>query len=56
VLASVSLDDLSRDENAPRQYNVRWVVVHMIEETARHAGQGDILREQLGGSTEVGYL
>jgi hypothetical protein len=29
----------------------RWVLVHMIEETARHAGHADILREQLDGST-----
>lgn len=31
--------------------NVRWVLTHMIEETARHAGHLDILREQLDGST-----
>lgn len=28
---------------------VRWVLVHMIEETARHAGHLDILREELDG-------
>lgn len=27
--------------------SVRWVFVHLIEETARHAGHLDILREQL---------
>lgn len=27
--------------------NVRWMYVHMIEELARHAGHGDILREQI---------
>lgn len=31
--------------------NVRWVLTHMIEETARHAGHLDILREELDGST-----
>jgi Protein of unknown function (DUF664) len=30
--------------------NLRWVLVHMIEETARHAGHADILREQLDGA------
>ncbi len=30
---------------------VRRVVVHMLEETARHAGHMDIMREQLDGST-----
>jgi hypothetical protein len=31
--------------------NVRWVLTHMIEETARHAGHLDILREELDGAT-----
>jgi hypothetical protein len=29
----------------------RWVLVHMIEETGRHAGHADILREQIDGAT-----
>jgi Protein of unknown function (DUF664) len=29
----------------------RWVLVHLIEETSRHAGHADILREQIDGST-----
>jgi hypothetical protein len=29
---------------------LRWTLVHLIEETARHAGHADILREQLDGS------
>ena len=33
------------------EVSMRWVVVHMIEETARHAGHADILREQIDGST-----
>ncbi|MGH7750174.1 MAG: DUF664 domain-containing protein, partial [Candidatus Dormibacteria bacterium] len=32
----------------------RWVLLHMIEETARHAGHADLLRERLDGAT--GYL
>ncbi|GAA3090658.1 DinB family protein [Streptomyces rectiviolaceus] len=31
--------------------SMRWVLVHMIEETGRHAGHADILREQIDGST-----
>ena len=31
------------------QVNLRWILLHMIEETARHAGHADILREQLDG-------
>lgn len=31
--------------------SMRWVILHMIEETARHAGHADILREMLDGTT-----
>lgn len=31
--------------------SMRWVLVHLIEETGRHAGHADILREQLDGAT-----
>jgi hypothetical protein len=30
--------------------NLRWVLLHMIEETARHAGHADIIRETLDGT------
>lgn len=30
--------------------NVRWVLLHLIEETARHAGHADIIRESVDGS------
>lgn len=33
--------------------NLRWVLLHMIEETARHAGHADIIRETLDGSRGV---
>ena len=31
--------------------SMRWVLIHMVEETARHAGHVDILRELLDGTT-----
>ena len=40
------LDRLSARENC----SMRWILAHMIEETARHAGHADSLREQLDGS------
>ncbi|HEY6709024.1 MAG TPA: DinB family protein [Actinomycetota bacterium] len=43
------------DDVAPHfrmgEVSLRWIYVHMIEETARHAGHADILREQLDGTT-----
>lgn len=34
-------------------HNLRWVALHMIEETARHAGHADIIRESIDGSRGV---
>jgi uncharacterized damage-inducible protein DinB len=36
-------------ETAPP--SLRWILVHMIEETARHAGHADIIRERQDGVT-----
>jgi uncharacterized damage-inducible protein DinB len=47
ILAADSLDDMGVN----RQRTLRWILLHMIEETARHLGQLDILREQADGST-----
>ena len=32
--------------------SLRWIMVHMIEETARHAGHADILRELTDGAVD----
>ena len=32
-----------------RQFSLRWVLLHLIEETARHAGHADFLREAIDG-------
>jgi len=42
---------VARQDLAP--YNLRWVLVHLIEETARHAGHADIIRETLDGATGI---
>jgi hypothetical protein len=34
-----------------RQINLRWIILHLIEETARHNGHLDILRELADGTT-----
>lgn len=54
IVAAMSLDDHLQHEDYS-SYNLRWVMVHMIEEVARHAGHADIIREQLDGMTGTGY-
>lgn len=47
-----SLDQLSiRSHRTFGLVSARWVLVHLIEETARHAGHLDMMREQLDGAT-----
>lgn len=59
VIATIA--DLGREvpvpTNAPwfpddvEAWSVRWVLLHLIEETALHAGHADIVRECLDGAT-----
>jgi uncharacterized damage-inducible protein DinB len=55
------ITDLGRPVPVPRDvpwfpddveaWSVRWVLLHVIEEVARHAGHADILREHIDGGT-----
>jgi uncharacterized protein DUF664 len=56
-----SIADLSQPVPVPRDapwfppdveaWSVRWVLLHLIQETARHAGHADIVREAIDGAT-----
>ena len=35
----------------PEGYSARWVLLHVVEELARHAGHADIVREHIDGAT-----
>ncbi len=37
-------------------WSVRWVLLHLIEETARHAGHADIVRESIDGATAFSLM
>jgi len=52
VAAATSLDQLSAKDSDSEKWSLRWILVHMIEETARHAGHADLIRESIDG--EVG--
>lgn len=32
--------------------SLRWIMVHMVEEYARHAGHADLIRESIDGATD----
>ncbi len=53
IIDIADLDDVTqRDDRGSR--SLRWILGHMIEETARHAGHADIVRELIDGKT--GYI
>lgn len=51
VRSAESLDALAARSYDDQTASLRWILVHVIEETARHAGHADILRELIDGET-----
>jgi uncharacterized damage-inducible protein DinB len=53
--ADAAILELPLDETgtsySDKTVSLRWVLVHMIEDTVRHAGHADILRELIDGGT-----
>jgi uncharacterized damage-inducible protein DinB len=51
--ADQAIDELDVEDTGTAWFGeavtMRWVLIHMIEETARHAGHVDILRELIDG-------
>lgn len=48
---AAGLDQLSvRALRDGRHFSLRWVLLHLVEETARHAGHADFLREAIDGT------
>ena len=51
VARAEGLDQLSVGTSRDGQHwDLRWVLLHMLEETARHAGHADLLREAIDGT------
>jgi hypothetical protein len=54
-----AIKDIPLDTLAPapdhfgNPWNLRWVLLHLIEEAARHAGHADLIRESIDGSVGV---
>jgi uncharacterized damage-inducible protein DinB len=48
VRAMASLDEKSVKDDGT---DLRWILLHLINETARHAGHADAVRELLDGTT-----
>ena len=51
AIAGESLEEMARGKDV--SFNLRYALLHMIEETARHCGHLDLLRERIDGETGV---
>jgi hypothetical protein len=52
IIGEADLDaTCARMDPGDAQVNLRWILVHLVQETARHAGHADILRELVDGQT-----
>jgi len=51
IARAYDLDEPCVADVATPPVNLRWVLAHLLEETARHAGHADVLRELLDGET-----
>ena len=51
ILGGTTIDEPCRGAGMD-ELSVRWVLLHMLEETARHAGHADITRELIDGTVE----
>jgi uncharacterized damage-inducible protein DinB len=53
ITTSASLDEIAarRSRRSDEPISLRWILVHMIEEYARHNGHADLIRESIDGST-----
>jgi len=49
AIAGADLDDPARGEGMT--FNLRYALAHMVEETARHCGHLDLMRERIDGQT-----
>lgn len=49
IFARAGLDDIEASSRA--MYSVRWILVHLVEEYARHCGHADLLRQAIDGET-----
>lgn len=50
-LTTAGMDDVMLGGPDPRTTTLRRIIVHMIEEYARHCGHADLLREAIDGAT-----
>lgn len=49
--AGLDAESVRATRNGDRHFSLRWILLHMLEEYARHNGHADLLRESIDGAT-----
>jgi len=49
--SGLETDSVRTTRKGERHFSLRWILLHMIEEYARHNGHADLLRESIDGET-----
>ena len=49
IYAAADLDDIEQSSRA--FYSMRWILIHLIQEHARHCGHADLIRQAIDGQT-----
>ena len=54
IVATATLDEVAaRSDESADPKALRWVLLHMIAETSRHAGHADLLRQLIDGESSA---
>jgi hypothetical protein len=51
LTAAAATLGVSGDRDGQGTFSLRWILIHLIEEYARHNGHADLIRERLDGAT-----
>ncbi len=51
ITSSTSFDAMAVGRREDRPVRLRWIMVHLVEEYARHCGHADLLRQSIDGVT-----
>ncbi|HEX6151056.1 DinB family protein [Nocardioides sp.] len=53
AIADGGLDTLAARERHGERPSLRWILVHLVEEYARHCGHADLIRESIDGAVDL---
>ena len=52
IYRSAGLDDVLANAEREQKNSLRWILVHLIEEYARHVGHADLIRQAIDGAVD----